>query len=54
MYVTEGARAALLQSEREHFLNEEWPLLYARLKRMNLDLKTLLEQAPRNPRENRS
>lgn len=45
MYVTEGARAALMNSERDHFLNEEWPMLYARLKRMNLDLKTLLDHA---------
>lgn len=45
MYVTEGAREALLRSERERFLNEEWPVLYARLKRMNLDLKTLLDNA---------
>jgi len=45
MYVTDGARNALLQSERERFLREEWPMLYARLKRMNLDLETLLENA---------
>ena len=42
MYVTEGARDALLHSERERFLREEWPALFARLKRMNLDLKALL------------
>lgn len=47
MYVTEGARAALMNSEREHFLNEEWPTLFARLKRMNLDLQTLLDRAPK-------
>ena len=45
MYVTDGARDALLQSERERFLREEWPMLYARLKRMNLDLQTLLNNA---------
>lgn len=44
MYVTEGAREALLRSEREHFLNEEWPQLYARLKRMNLDIKVLMQK----------
>ncbi|MGH8040735.1 MAG: GntR family transcriptional regulator [Rudaea sp.] len=43
MYVTEGARSALFKSERERFLREEWPLLYARLNRMGLDLKTLME-----------
>jgi len=42
MYVTEGATGKLLASERERFLREEWPALYARLKRMNLDLKALL------------
>ena len=44
MYVTDGARDALMRSERDRFLTEEWPLLYARLKRMNLDLETLLQQ----------
>ena len=45
MYVTNGARDALLQSERERFLREEWPMLFARLKRMNLDLQTLMNNA---------
>jgi GntR family transcriptional regulator len=44
MYVTNGAREALLRSERERFLREEWPQLRARLKRLNLDLKTLVER----------
>jgi len=48
MYVTDGARDALLQSERERFLREEWPMLYARLKRMGLDLKTLMEKAEKS------
>ena len=43
MYVTDGARAALLKSERERFLREEWPPLYARIQRMNLDLATLIK-----------
>ena len=45
MYVSDGARDALLQSERERFLREEWPMLFARLKRMNLDLQTLMQNA---------
>ena len=45
MYVNDGAREMLLQSERERFLREEWPMLYARLARMGLDLKTLLDKA---------
>ena len=45
MYVSEGARAALMKSERERFLKEEWPALFARLQRMNLDLGTLIKNA---------
>jgi GntR family transcriptional regulator len=48
MYVTEGARDALMRSERDRFLSEEWPLLYARLKRMNLDLSTLMASAEKH------
>jgi GntR family transcriptional regulator len=47
MYVAEGARNALLLSERERFLREEWPILRDRLERLGLDLKTLLAQ-PKN------
>ena len=43
MYVSEGAQAALLKSERERFLNEEWPALQARLQRMGLELATLMQ-----------
>jgi GntR family transcriptional regulator len=42
MFVTDGARAALLKSERERFLSEEWPRIRARIERMNLDLQKLL------------
>ena len=48
MFVTEGAREALLQSERERFLTEEWPLLYARLNRMGLDLDRLLKEGAKH------
>jgi GntR family transcriptional regulator len=43
MYVTEGARSALMKSERDRFLTEEWPQLYARLSRLGLSLKDLME-----------
>jgi GntR family transcriptional regulator len=46
MYVTDGARATLMKSEREHFLREEWPALLARIQRMNLDLATLMKNVP--------
>jgi len=43
MYVTEGARGALMKSERDRFLSDEWPTLYARLQRLGLSLKELME-----------
>ena len=43
MYVTEGARGALMKSERDRFLSDEWPELYARLARLGLSLKDLME-----------
>ncbi|HET7562400.1 MAG TPA: GntR family transcriptional regulator [Rhodanobacteraceae bacterium] len=42
MFVTEGAHSALLKSERERFLREEWPRLHARIERMGIDLQKLL------------
>ena len=48
MFVIEGAREALLKSERERFLREEWPVLFTRLQRLGLDLKTLLREASSN------
>ncbi|HEU4663145.1 MAG TPA: GntR family transcriptional regulator [Dokdonella sp.] len=45
MYVTDGARDALLKSERERFLREEWPILSARLDRLGLSLGELMAAA---------
>ncbi|HVJ62859.1 MAG TPA: GntR family transcriptional regulator [Tahibacter sp.] len=45
MYVNEGARNALLKNERERLLREEWPALYARLKRLGLDMDLLLQES---------
>ena len=45
MFVNDGARESLLKSERERFLREEWPTLFARLQRLGLDLKTLMREA---------
>jgi GntR family transcriptional regulator len=42
MYVTEGAREALLKNERERFLRDEWPQMRERMKRLGLDIETLL------------
>lgn len=43
MYVTEGAPARLKSSERDRFLNEEWPLVMERIKRLGLDPAELLD-----------
>jgi len=51
MYVTEGARDALLKSERERFLREEWPVLSARLARLGLDLKQLMGESKNEERK---
>ena len=45
MYVTEGAREALLKSERERFLREEWPLVLERIQRLGLSLDRLMQTA---------
>ena len=36
MYVRSGARSRLMQTEREHFLREEWPRLREKLHRLGL------------------
>ena len=45
MYVTEGAREKLLQSERDRFLREEWPLVVERIQRLGLDVTRLMRDA---------
>ena len=42
LFVGTGARARLLDLERQRFLREEWPLLKARLARLDLDLNILM------------
>ena len=42
MFVTEGASKLLLGSEREKFLQEEWPKIKARIERLDLNLEDLL------------
>jgi len=51
MYVTEGARGALMKSERDRFLREEWPPLYARLTRLGLTLQELMEETRHHDEE---
>ncbi|NCO19058.1 MAG: GntR family transcriptional regulator [Gammaproteobacteria bacterium] len=43
MFVTEGARNRLLATEREKFLQQEWPRIAERITQLGLDLHDLTE-----------
>lgn len=43
MYVTEGATKRLRSSERERFLNDEWPQILERIQRLGLNTSELLD-----------
>lgn len=42
MFVSEGARRALLKGERQRFLEDEWPKVVATIQRLGLDPAELL------------
>lgn len=44
MFVAEGARARLSDSERNRFLKEDWPEIRARMRRLGIDAEDLLER----------
>jgi len=44
MYVVSGAADRLRASERERFLEQEWPEIHARMRRLGLDIAELLER----------
>lgn len=45
MFVREGARQKLTASEREKFLNEEWPAMVLRIQQLGLDVNKLIQSA---------
>lgn len=45
MYVVEGARAKLIERERSEFLEREWPAILATVRRLGIDLDTLIAAA---------
>lgn len=45
MFVTTGARAALLAQERDKFLKEDWPRIAAQIRALELDMQTLMDKA---------
>lgn len=46
MFVKSGARNLLLKSERQKFLAEEWPRIYATIQRLGLNPEELLGRRP--------
>lgn len=53
MFVKEGARQQLIDSERKKFVREEWPAMVARIRQLGLDVAQLL-QATQNDNEEES
>jgi GntR family transcriptional regulator len=52
MFVSEGARKALMKDERHRFLEDEWPKVYATIQRLGLSPSELLRNgapAPSTP-----
>jgi GntR family transcriptional regulator len=43
MFINSGARNLLLKGERQKFLEEEWPRIYASIQRLGLKPEELLE-----------
>ena len=46
MFVCEGARRRLTETERQKFLNEEWPAMLMRIHQLGLDIDALLKTEP--------
>lgn len=53
MYVAEGAHRALMKGERQRFLEEEWPRVYATIQRLGLTFDELAAIKPAPPPERR-
>jgi len=49
MFVTEGARKQLLKDERKRFIDKEWPLVAATIKRLGLNADELLGEIGESP-----
>ena len=43
MFVNEGAQSKLLQDERQRFVDKEWPMVLATIKRLGLDTDELMK-----------
>jgi GntR family transcriptional regulator len=54
MFVREGARELLLRSERQKFLEEEWPRVRAAIHRLGLSPEELLDEGSARPSSSKS
>ena len=43
MFVNEGAQSKLLKDERQRFVDKEWPMVLATIKRLGLDAHELMQ-----------
>ena len=50
MFINAGARSLLLQGERQKFLGQEWPRIYATIQRLGLTTEELLKTTNRRPK----
>ena len=44
MFVNDGAQRQLLKDERQRFIEKEWPVIFATIQRLGLDVAALSEQ----------
>jgi GntR family transcriptional regulator len=51
MFINAGAREMLLRNERNNFLKEQWPQIYATIQRLGLKTEELLNGAGGQPAE---
>lgn len=51
MFVCEGARTKLLESERERYLSEEWPRQAEKIRQLGLTVEELVQSAMATDRE---
>ena len=49
MFVSDGARRALMKGERQRFMEDEWPRIAATIQRLGLSIDDLLEEARNAP-----
>jgi len=50
MYINIGARKLLLEAERQRFMQEQWPGIYATIQRLGLTPNDLLSSGPTTER----